>query len=58
MTDECCNIDEKLYSKLFKAFGDRSRLKIIAIVAAKEVTVNEITDKVGLSQPTVSRLLA
>ena len=58
MAEGCCNIDEKLYSKLFKAFGDRSRLKIIAIVAANEVTVNEITDKVGLSQPTVSRHLA
>lgn len=58
MTEECCNIDEKLYSKLFKAFGDKSRLRIIAIVAAKEVTVNDITEKVGLSQPTVSRHLA
>jgi ArsR family transcriptional regulator len=58
MTEECCHIDEKLYSKLFKAFGDKSRLKIIAIVAANEVTVNEITEKVGLSQPTISRHLA
>ena len=54
---ECCNIDEKLYSRLFKAFGDRSRLKIIAFLANNELTVNEIVKKVGLSQPTVSRHL-
>jgi len=56
--DDCCNIDEKLYSKLFKAFGDRSRLKIIALLASKEMTVNDIAKAVGLSQPTVSRHLA
>jgi DNA-binding transcriptional ArsR family regulator len=56
--DECCNIDEKLYSKYFKAFGDKSRLKIIALLASKEMTVNDIANAVGLSQPTVSRHLA
>jgi len=56
--DDCCNIDEKLYSKLFKAFGDQSRLKIIAMLAAKEMTVNDIAKAVGLSQPTVSRHLS
>ena len=58
MSDDCCKIDEKRYSKLFKAFGDKSRLRIIAIVADNELTVNEITEKIGLSQPTVSRHLA
>ena len=56
--DDCCNIDEKLYSKLFKAFGDQSRLKIIALLASKEMTVNDIAKAVGLSQPTVSRHLS
>lgn len=55
---ECCNIDEKLYSKLFKAFGDRSRLRIVALLASNELTVNEIAKEVGLSQPTVSRHLS
>ena len=54
---ECCNIDEKLYSKLFKAFSDRSRLRIVALLASNELTVNEIAAEVGLSQPTVSRHL-
>ena len=56
--DNCCNIDEKLYSRLFKAFGDRSRLRIIALLANNELTVNEIVKKMDLSQPTVSRHLA
>jgi len=56
--DDCCNIDEKLYSKLFKAFGDKSRLKIISLLATKEMTVNDIAKAVGLSQPTVSRHLS
>jgi DNA-binding transcriptional ArsR family regulator len=55
--DECCNIDEKLYSRLFKAFGDKSRLRIIALLANNELTVNEIAEKIGLSQPTISRHL-
>lgn len=56
--DECCNINEKKYSKYFKAFGDQSRLRIMAIIAFKEMTVNDIAEAVGLSQPTVSRHLS
>ncbi len=52
------NIDEKRFSKYFKAFGDPSRLKIISILAVKEMTVNEIVDQMELSQPTISRHLA
>lgn len=51
-------LDTRKYSKYFKAFSDRSRLKILGLLADKELTVNEITDKIGLSQPTVSRHLA
>jgi DNA-binding transcriptional ArsR family regulator len=50
-------LDEKSFSKYFKAFGDKSRLKILNLLTAKELTVNEIVAKVGLSQPTVSRHL-
>ena len=50
--------DEKKLSRTFKAFSDRSRLKIILILASREQTVNEIVSQVGLSQPTVSRHLA
>ncbi|UCD63856.1 MAG: winged helix-turn-helix transcriptional regulator [Candidatus Zixiibacteriota bacterium] len=49
---------EKTYTRYFKAFGDPSRFKIIQLLSAKEMSVNDITAAVGLSQPTVSRHLA
>ena len=51
-------MDEKVYSKYFKAFGDLSRLRIVTLLSSKEMTVNDITSAIGLSQPTVSRHLA
>lgn len=51
------DMNEKEYSKYFKAFGDKSRLKILELLASGEMTVNEIVAAVGLSQPTVSRHL-
>lgn len=51
------SMDEKSYSKYFKAFGDRSRLRILALLAVKEMTVNNIARSIKLSQPTVSRHL-
>lgn len=51
-------IDNKIYSKYFKAFGDQTRLKILSLLSAKEMTVNEITKEIGLKQPTISRHLA
>jgi ArsR family transcriptional regulator len=50
-------MDTKQYSKYFKAFSDRSRLRILGLLATKEMTVNEIVAAVGLSQSTVSRHL-
>ena len=51
-------MDEKNFSRYFKAFGDPSRLKILWLLSENELTVGEIVDQVGLSQPTVSRHLA
>ena len=51
-------MDEKTFSRYFKAFGDRSRLRILRLLRSKEMTVNEIVKAVGLSQSTVSRHLA
>ncbi|UCC44925.1 MAG: winged helix-turn-helix transcriptional regulator [Candidatus Zixiibacteriota bacterium] len=51
-------MNEKTYSRYFKAFGDPSRLKILTLLSANEMTVNEIVGKMKLSQPTVSRHLA
>ncbi len=50
-------INEKRYSKYFKAFGDPTRLRILALLSKAELTVNEIVRKIGLSQPTISRHL-
>lgn len=51
-------MNNKQYSKYFKAFGDPSRLKILGFLSSKEMTVNDIVAKMDLSQPTVSRHLA
>jgi DNA-binding transcriptional ArsR family regulator len=50
-------MEEKTYSRYFKAFGDPTRLRILALLASGELTVNEITRKIGLSQSTISRHL-
>jgi DNA-binding transcriptional ArsR family regulator len=50
--------EDKIFTKTFKAFSDKSRLRIVKILADKEKTVNEIVVEMGLSQPTVSRHLA
>jgi ArsR family transcriptional regulator len=51
-------MEEKTFSKFFKAFGDPSRLRIIAMLAEKEMSVNEIVGEMNLSQPAVSRHLS
>ena len=43
---------------LFKALGDRTRLRILALLAAGEVCVCNIHESLNLPQPTVSRHLA
>jgi len=50
-------MDERIYSRYFKAFGEPSRFRILRLLTDKALTVNEIVDKVGLSQSTVSRHL-
>jgi len=48
----------QLEAKLFKGFGDPSRLAIIESISKKPLTVTEIVDATGLSQPNVSMHLA
>lgn len=50
-------MDERSFSKYFKAFGDPTRLRILGLLAVKEMTVNGIVKKIKLSQPTISRHL-
>ncbi|MFH1372946.1 MAG: metalloregulator ArsR/SmtB family transcription factor [bacterium] len=51
-------MDERLFSKYFKAFGNQTRLKILALLSSGEMTVGEVVVEIGLSQPTISRHLA
>ncbi|MBU8932859.1 MAG: metalloregulator ArsR/SmtB family transcription factor [candidate division Zixibacteria bacterium] len=51
-------MDEKQFSRYFKAFGDPSRLRILQALTSREMTVGEITIQIGLAQPTISRHLA
>jgi ArsR family transcriptional regulator len=44
--------------KLFKALGDKTRLRILGLLGSNEVCVCHIHDSLGLPQPTVSRHLA
>ena len=51
-------MDTKQFSKYFKAFSDQSRLTIMQLLSTGEMTVGQLTAKLGLAQPTVSRHLA
>jgi ArsR family transcriptional regulator len=42
----------------FKALGDRTRLRILALLGNNEVCVCHLHDSLGVPQPTVSRHLA
>ena len=52
-TDQLASLED-----LFKALGDRTRLRILALLAAGEVCVCNIHESLKLPQPTVSRHLA
>ena len=51
-------IDVGSFSRLFKALGDETRLRIVALLAHGELCVCHLEDALGLSQPHVSRHLA
>ena len=44
-------------SELFKIFGDSTRIKIINALIDEELSVGEITSRVGISQSAVSHQL-
>ncbi len=46
-----------LKAKLFRGFGDASRLHILTVLREKPLAVNEIVALTGLSQPNVSNHL-
>ena len=45
-------------SRLFKALGDPTRLRIVALLSQSELCVCHIESALGLPQPTVSRHMA
>jgi ArsR family transcriptional regulator len=45
-------------SRLFKALGDETRLRIVALLSHGELCVCHVQEALGLSQPNVSRQLA
>jgi len=51
--------DEKFYelSEFFKIFGDNSRLRILAVLKSGEISVNDLSEMVGMSQSAVSHQL-
>ena len=55
-TDQIDRLEE--LETLFRALGDRTRLRILALLAAGEVCVCNIHESLRLPQPTVSRHLA
>lgn len=50
------NLDE--YERLFLSLGDKTRLRLLTLMANAEVSVGDLVDKLGESQPKVSRHLA
>lgn len=45
-------------SKIFKALGDEQRLRIVALLSHGELCVCHLQSALGMTQPTVSRLLS
>lgn len=44
--------------KLFLAFGDKTRLRILNLIRGDEVSVGDLTETLRISQPKISRHLA
>lgn len=52
------DIDVRPVSRLFKALGDETRLRIVALLSHGELCVCHLEEALGLPQPNVSRQLA
>jgi ArsR family transcriptional regulator len=51
-------LDVRSFSRLFKALGDETRLRIVALLAHGELCVCHLEEALQVSQPKVSRHLA
>lgn len=52
------SLDVRSFSRLFKALGDETRLRIVALLSHGELCVCHLEEALHLSQPKVSRHLA
>ena len=52
------SVDVKPISKLFKALGDETRLRMVALLSHGELCVCHLEQALGISQPNASRQLA
>jgi len=50
-------LNVRAFSRLFKALGDETRLRIVALLSHGELCVCHLEDALSLSQPKVSRHL-
>jgi ArsR family transcriptional regulator, arsenate/arsenite/antimonite-responsive transcriptional repressor len=51
-------LEVRSFSRLFKALGDETRLRIVALLSHGELCVCHLEAALGLSQPRISRHLA
>jgi ArsR family transcriptional regulator len=58
MAWEARKLEVRPASRLFKALGDETRLRIVALLSHGELCVCHLQEALGLSQPHVSRHLA
>lgn len=58
MSQPATQIDVRSISRLFKALGDETRLRIVALLAHGELCVCHLETALAVSQPNVSRHLA
>jgi ArsR family transcriptional regulator len=58
MSTSAQGLDVRAATRLFKALGDETRLRIVALLSHRELCVCHIQEALGLSQPHVSRHLA
>jgi ArsR family transcriptional regulator len=51
-------LDVRALSRLFRALGDETRLRIVALLSHGELCVCHVEEALGLTQPTASRHLS
>ena len=58
MVSSAAKLEVEPLSRLCKALGDETRIRIVALLSHGELCVCHVEDALGLSQPTASRALA